>query len=83
MKAFPDKPRLPCYVLMMDSVGDYRCGCRQKWVVINLCYRLSVNCGYRIYSEAGGRVGAGKDAASSGVAPADAGSLPPGILYTQ
>ena len=65
-----------------EGFGGCRCGCRQKWVVINpstVCSQPR----YRIYSAAGGRVGAGKDAASSGVAPADADSLPPGILYTQ
>ncbi|SET73292.1 hypothetical protein SAMN05216412_1173 [Nitrosospira multiformis] len=83
-KAFPGKARAT--LLRFDDGfrrWDYRCGCQQKWVVINSCYCLSVNCGYRIYSEGGGKVGAGKDAASSGVAPTDADSLPPGILYTQ
>ena len=46
------------------------------------CCRLPVN-RISVYSAAGGRLGAGKEAASSGVAPEDAGSRPPGILYTQ
>ena len=38
------KPGMPCYVLMMEfSEWGCRCGCWQKWAVINRRYCLPVN----------------------------------------